>query len=208
MALLRFLYDSHVHPLILLFLALLTPARFAAAQEPVLDASHLDNKSTTLELGIDRPGPTYASIVLPEARPELCREACFNNSPKCKSFTYIRPLNSGSHAVCYLKEGVPEPVLDSNAVSGTTQAPRNAGLISGLVETNLDRPGHDYDSFELEDARPELCREACLKSADNKCKAFTYVKPGNHKGWCYLKDAVPSPVINPWTDSGVINAEM
>ena len=63
------------------------------------------------------------------------------------------------------------------------------------LEYNTNRPGSDYGQRAT--ASPEACRAAC--SADNKCQAFTFVKPpaGASAGQCYLKQAVPIQSGNP-----------
>jgi hypothetical protein len=110
----------------------------------------------------------------------------------------------GTHARCFLKSGIPAPVLNPNTESGTTQSDRGVGFSSGLVETNVNRFGQDYRSFEMGEARPELCREACIHEA--QCRAFSYVKPGvlGTQARCYLKSGVPAPVPDAGSDSGVI----
>lgn len=62
----------------------------------------------------------------------------------------------------------------------------------GDLETDVNRLGSDYKSFDLPDADAELCRAAC--DDDPKCKAFTYVKPGiqGARAKCWLKDPVPA----------------
>ncbi len=161
---------------------------------------------TSLELDIDRGGQDYRTFEMQDARPEVCREACFNESNRCKSFTYVKPGFQGPNARCYLKSGIPSPTLNSNAISGTTLSNRNTGLVSGWIETNVDRGGQDYRNFELQEARPESCREACIAEAPH-CKAFTYVKPGfnGYPARCYLKSGVPAPMPSAGCDSGVID---
>lgn len=59
------------------------------------------------------------------------------------------------------------------------------------LEYDTDRPGADYRHFELPQAAPEPCRDAC--AGDPQCQAFTYVKPGvqGSNARCWLKHAVP-----------------
>lgn len=63
----------------------------------------------------------------------------------------------------------------------------------GALETDVNRLGSDYRSFDLAEADPELCRAAC--DDDARCKAFTYVKPGlqGPNAKCWLKDPIPLP---------------
>ncbi|HYO54147.1 PAN domain-containing protein [Archangium sp.] len=164
---------------------------------------------TTLELGIDRPGLDYTGFDLPEARPELCRVACFNDPTRCKSFTYVKPgVGGSSRAKCWLKNGIPDPVLNTNTDSGTTQTQATMGYFSGQAEINVDRPGMDYEVRVLTEARPELCREAC-RTDSRTCRAFAYVRPSksNPKPQCRLKNGIPAAVSSPWTDAGINSDE-
>ena len=64
------------------------------------------------------------------------------------------------------------------------------------LEHNIDRPGNDYYSTDLPSAKPEQCEALC--KGDNRCRAFTYVKPGFHQGprpRCWLKSAIPVRIV-------------
>jgi len=84
-------------------------------------------------------------------------------------------------------------------VGGTSHAARTYVT----SEKGVDRPGLDYRSFWLPKDNPELCREACAD--DEKCKAYTYVKPGvqGSQARCLLKGRVPSAKRNDCCVSGV-----
>ena len=71
-------------------------------------------------------------------------------------------------------------------------------------EGDTDRAGSDYRSFDLQEPRPELCRDTCVN--EGQCRAFTYVKPGVQGAWprCWLKSAVPNPTPNGCCVSGVV----
>lgn len=71
------------------------------------------------------------------------------------------------------------------------------------METNTDRPGMDYSSFDLASANPGLCEQAC--NSDPNCRAFTFVKPGfqGANARCYLKNDIPAAVPDSCCDSGV-----
>jgi hypothetical protein len=77
------------------------------------------------------------------------------------------------------------------------------------METNVDRPGMNYNNYPLSGADPQLCANDCAN--DPNCKAFTYVKPGfrgeNSDPECWLKNGVPGPVPNEYCISGVKQAE-
>jgi hypothetical protein len=71
------------------------------------------------------------------------------------------------------------------------------------LEQGVDRPGEDYKDFDLDDARPEACRDACAQDAT--CKAFTFVKAGvqGDKARCWLKSTVPPAQPHDCCASGV-----
>jgi uncharacterized protein YkwD len=71
-------------------------------------------------------------------------------------------------------------------------------------EENTDRPGMDYNTISLDTPDPSLCEQACRD--DDKCKAYTYVKPGvqGKKANCWLKSSVPDPVPSNDCVSGVV----
>lgn len=62
---------------------------------------------------------------------------------------------------------------------------------SFTVENNTDRPGGDYQNFDLSEAKYQLCQNACAN--DSSCQAYTYVRPGvqGSKARCWLKNTVP-----------------
>ena len=68
-------------------------------------------------------------------------------------------------------------------------------------ELNIDRPGRDYNNTPSRGASD--CSFAC--QADNRCRAWTYVRPGvqGPSGRCWLKNAVPGAVRNNCCTSGV-----
>ena len=71
------------------------------------------------------------------------------------------------------------------------------------MEFNIDRPGEDYRSFDLPRGIPNLCLEAC--EAEERCQAWTYVKPGvqGRNARCWLKHRVPNPRPADCCTSGV-----
>jgi hypothetical protein len=71
------------------------------------------------------------------------------------------------------------------------------------LENGIDRPGLDYDNFDLPQARPDLCHYACL--SQDRCKAFTYVKPGvqGERARCWLKYDAPTRVKDDCCVSGL-----
>jgi hypothetical protein len=85
-------------------------------------------------------------------------------------------------------------------VAGPITVPQAPSM---TLESNTDRFGHNYRDFDLRDARPELCRDAC--AADPRCLAYTYVKPGiqGEAPRCWLKDEVARATNAPCCVSGV-----
>ncbi len=74
------------------------------------------------------------------------------------------------------------------------------------MEWGVDRPGHDYRSFNLAAPNPNLCESQC--TAEGQCVAWTYVNPGvqGPQARCWLKSAAPGPVRNNCCVSGVKQA--
>jgi hypothetical protein len=71
------------------------------------------------------------------------------------------------------------------------------------VEADIDRPGSDYQNFDLTEPRYELCRDAC--AGERNCRAYTYVKPGvqGPNSRCWLKSSAPAPAARDCCVSGV-----
>ncbi|MFI5010780.1 MAG: PAN domain-containing protein [Hyphomicrobiales bacterium] len=69
-------------------------------------------------------------------------------------------------------------------------------LAADALEVGIDRPGMDYQNFDLPAPDPAPCRAACEK--DGRCRAFTYVKPRiqGPNARCWLKTAIPDPRPN------------
>ena len=67
--------------------------------------------------------------------------------------------------------------------------------------------GSDFNGFEMRDADPVLCQQAC--ESDARCRAWTYVHPDTIQGpvpRCWLKSAVPAPRASNCCVSGVVKA--
>jgi 1-phosphatidylinositol phosphodiesterase len=156
-----------------------------------------------LEVNVDRPGSDIANFDLPQPHPHLCKEACMRDG-RCVAFTYVNPGVQGPHPRCWLKNAVPNPVPNPCCTSGVRHEGRGAppGPPAGL-ELNVDRPGYDFQNFDLSQPRPELCREACLR--EGQCRAFTYVNPGfqGPNARCWLKMSVPQATPSNCCISGV-----
>jgi hypothetical protein len=74
------------------------------------------------------------------------------------------------------------------------------------MEPDTNRPGEDYTSFDLSVPDPDACANACRE--DEKCMAYTYVKPGvqGENARCWLKSAIPDARPDECCISGVIRA--
>jgi len=169
-----------------------------------------------MEKDTDRPGMDYKNFDLPSPDPNHCQNACIND-PQCKAFTYVKPGIQGINARCWLKTGVPALKQSTCCISGIKKADAGAPSVApvpmqpGLsvitpaagFESDTNRPGMDYRSFDLSDPRPELCRQACEQ--EHQCKSFTYVKPGAQgpSARCWLKSGVPASVNSSCCISGV-----
>jgi hypothetical protein len=159
----------------------------------------------SIEPGTDRMGGDYRDFDLPQARFELCRDACASDA-MCKAFTYADPGFRGPNAHCWLKSTVypgrpaAGPLISGVKGAGGPPPPPNAAV---SVEPNTDRMGSDYRSFDLPQPDYQLCRQAC--AGDPVCRAYTYVRPGVQKpsAVCYLKAAVPPAKPSDCCTSGV-----
>jgi hypothetical protein len=83
--------------------------------------------------------------------------------------------------------------------------PALADQISGSLEDGYDRPGGDYDVIDLDTTQATQCFSACAR--DDRCLAWTYVKPGVEAAAarCHLKDSVSVGTPDPCCTSGVMN---
>jgi 1-phosphatidylinositol phosphodiesterase len=156
-----------------------------------------------LEPGVDRPGSDIANFDLPQPRPHLCREACMRDG-RCQAFTYVNPGVQGPSARCWLKGSVPNPVQSACCTSGVKGEGRVPAPMSGAgFEPNVDRPGYDFQNFDLPQPNPQLCRDACMR--EGQCRAFTYVNPGvqGPSARCWLKMSVPQATPSNCCISGV-----
>jgi hypothetical protein len=110
------------------------------------------------------------------------------------------------------KPEVQQPTANINPQSAA--APKQVSVEEGTesilgqlpqptIEPDTDRPGLNYDSFDLSTDDPKFCRNAC--TMDTKCKAYTYFKPGaqGQKARCVLKTGVSAPQENTNCISGV-----
>lgn len=152
------------------------------------------------EADTNRNGSDYASFDLPTANPQICSERCRGDA-QCRAWTYVKPGVQGANARCYLKNPAPEPTRSTCCISGAVAAP--PAVVAVGVEVNTNRVGSDYTSFDLAQAVPEQCAARC--TADGRCAAWTFVRPGvqGPSARCYLKDPAPPPTPNGCCVSGL-----
>jgi hypothetical protein len=155
------------------------------------------------QVGYDRPGGDYTSFAVRPADPAACAARCERDG-RCRAWNFRYPSRESPVAWCWLKSQVPARVEDKCCVSGV----RGAGVIEprrGVVEYSIDRVGGDYRNFEIAaDPTGLSCKAAC--EADNRCRAWTYQRPGyfGPSARCFLKNQVKPPRRRPYAISGVV----
>lgn len=159
--------------------------------------------SALAQSGFDRRGGDYLKFDIRSGDPEVCAQRCERDG-RCKAWTFAYPRSENAHAQCWLKNKVVPRSEDKCCVSGV----RGAGVLeprTGPLETAIDRLGGDYRNFETaSDSTGAACLAAC--EADNKCRAWTYVRPGyiGASARCFLKDRITRPRAKPCCVSGVV----
>ena len=159
--------------------------------------------ATRAQTGFDRIGGDYLKFEIRTGDPALCAARCESDA-RCKAWTFSYPRTANALATCWLKDKVPPPNNDKCCISGV----RGAGVIpprNGPLEFGIDRLGGDYRDFSIAaDATGAACNAAC--EADNKCRAWTYVRPGyiGSSARCYLKEKITRPRKKPCCISGVV----
>lgn len=155
------------------------------------------------QANFDRPGGDYVHSDLSSGDPADCALRC-ERDRRCKAWSFAYPIPGGAGAMCALKSTVPERAENNCCVSGV----RGAGVVeprTGGLEAATDRFGGDYRYMTLPaDGAVETCRDAC--TADNKCRAWTFVRPGyiGAAPRCYLKNKITPPRRKPCCVSGVV----
>src|SRR5713226_2160026 len=107
------------------------------------------------QANFDRPGGDYQSSPVESGDPADCALVC-ERDRRCRAWSFNYPTD----------------------IAGGVVEPRN-----GAIETSIDRAGGDYRSFELKSGDgDDECKAAC--TGDNKCRAWTYARPGSSRAWC------------------------
>jgi hypothetical protein len=151
----------------------------------------------------DRPGGDYLNVPVISGDPADCALIC-ERDKRCRAWSFNYPTDMTSGAACWLKSSVPARVPDSCCVSGV----RGAGVVeprNGAVETSIDRFGGDYKNFDVKASDgDDACKAAC--AADNKCRAWTYARPGyaGKEAQCFLKKDIKPPRRKAGFTSGVV----
>jgi PAN domain-containing protein len=154
------------------------------------------------QIGFDRKGDDYSSFAVKSADPAACAARC-EREARCRAWSFAYPTAEHG-ATCWLKSQVPARAADGCCVSGV----KGAGVIAprdARDEYGIDRVGGDYRSLDGQaGASEQWCRAAC--EADNRCRAWTYVRPGylGPIARCFLKDSVKRPRRKPCCISGVL----
>lgn len=153
--------------------------------------------------GFDRRGGDYTKFDVRSGDPAICAALCERDG-RCRAWSFSYPRTENAAAVCWLKNRVLPRVEDECCVSGV----RGAGVIEprkGPIEYSIDRLGGDYRNLDvMPDPAGAPCKAAC--EAENKCRAWTYVRPGyiGPSARCYLKDRITRPRHKPCCISGVV----
>jgi hypothetical protein len=155
------------------------------------------------QVGFDRPGADYSNFQVKPADPAACAARC-EREGRCRAWTFQYPTADNPNGVCWLKSSVPARTKSPCCISGV----RGAGVIEprgGPIEYSTDRFGGDLRNVEVPaDPTGGTCRAAC--EADNRCRAWTYLRPGyaGPAARCFLKNQVKPPRRRPCCISGVI----
>ena len=153
--------------------------------------------------GFDRRGGDYLRFEIRSGDPSVCAARCERDG-RCHAWSFSYPRTENSNSVCWLKNRVPSRTEDKCCVSGV----RGAGVVEprkGPIEFSIDRFGGDYRNLDVPaESDGAACKVAC--EADNKCRAWTYVRPGyfGPAARCYLKDNITRPRSKPCCISGVV----
>jgi hypothetical protein len=152
------------------------------------------------EEDIDRPGNDYNNFDINVPPPggfvrpvDICQITC-QRDDNCKAWTFVKAGFQGPNPRCWLKNAIPPAFTNNCCVSG----------VPGRVfESDIDRPGSDYNNFDLAADDPNLCKEACENDRP-QCRTWTFVKAGfqGPNPRCWLKNAIPPAFTNNCCTSG------
>ena len=154
-------------------------------------AAAVSARPALAQANFDRPGGDYLSAPVTSGDPAECALVC-ERDRRCRAWTFSYPTDLANRAVCWLKSNVPARVQSDCCVTGV----RGAGVVerrNDTIETSIDRFGGD-----------DACKAAC--AADNKCRAWTYARPGyaGKDAQCFLKKDIKPPRRKAGFTSGVV----
>jgi len=144
----------------------------------------------TLEQNTDRPGMFHKKYILNIPDVNICANMCKSDNA-CKAFTFVKPGYQTSNAVCHLKNGVPNKVIDKCCISG----------VKGVLKMELDpvkNPLFPGTVPEQPLSKEGICKKhadtAILAYKENINRACGYLGEGwgndyqNHYLWCMSGD--------------------
>jgi hypothetical protein len=129
----------------------------------------------------------------------VAEQPYYKEYPKAYFMVDIIPPTVGRLRYAYIYKQGRGPTTGGGA---TTPQPTECAPSNPTFEYGLNRYGNDYREASLAKACPEFCEEAC--AADNRCAAWTFVKPGGlgPSARCFLKNPAPPTRSDPNTVSG------
>ncbi len=133
-------------------------------------------------LNLDRPGSDYAAFGSGSAA--ACNASC-DADARCQAWAWV-----ASTSMCWLKDGVPDPVTDAGVTSGLPHDyAANSGFVGG--DTEID------SAVDSED-----CAQRCQMHQQSNCHAWTWDPPTRA---CHMKNLIPASYYDPGEYSGVFD---
>ncbi len=126
--------------------------------------------------------------------PADCALLC-ERDRRCRSWSFSYPTDvDGGSAVCWLKNTVPPRVPGKLLHLRRARRRRDRAAHRAPSRRRSTAPAAICSNFELKAGDgDEACKAAC--TADNKCRAFTYARPGytGREARCFLKKEIKPP---------------
>jgi PAN domain len=121
---------------------------------------------------------------------------------KVSKVTRAGRVSAGIVGLSFIGLGLFWPEGKLTEVFGPDGKPPSPVVWMSEREHDKDRLGGDYRGFDIRTDHIEDCENAC--KSDEKCTAWTYVKPGVQKpqARCYLKNVIPAASDNVCCVSG------
>ena len=169
-----------------------------------------DEEETPTPTPVESPSPSPTPTPEPSPSPSPTSESaaviekrCFDLVQGQIAWNYNNDRSWAENNIQNLCRGTSEAAQPPRCFQRVMHGGISTG--SGLtVERNIDRPGRDYNNFNLPRPQFELCRDAC--ASDVRCSGYTYVNPNvqGPSARCWLKTgALPATVPNGCCTSGV-----